>query len=225
MSTKTPAGSPQPRNVALLLFFALAMQPAISIAATLVPTKGGVGGYVNVGAGVVTVESNVLASLAEGLVDTSDPLIDDVNEAPGDEAGVIPQVNFELSYTFEESRTQVYLGNLLEDFLTFDLSALAGIRQEVGKAGIVGLALVNTSLATEVWSDPYLTGSDREETDRIASGYRLTWDRVFGSGLELEYSSKEIDIDDERSGVGLGLSPVEQALLDRNGDLNRLEIG
>lgn len=209
----------------LLVTGGLAMWISTGAAAvTVIPEKPGFGGYVNMGGGAVEIESNLLAKAANGIVDVGDPVIDDIESAPDGESAFIPTFNFELSYTFESSRTQLYVGNLLEDFLTFDLSALAGIRQEVSNVGVVGLALVSTSLSTDVWEDPYQSGVKRQDTERTAEGYRVNWGRVFDSGLELEYSSKSIDIDRERSGEGLGLSDAQRRLLNRNGDLNRLQL-
>ena len=149
----------------------------------MVPQKGGVGGFVNLGGGGIGIESNLIASLAEGFADTSDDVVDELDDSPDQETAAIPMVNFELSYTFAESRTQIYVGNLLEDFLTLDLSARAGIRQEVGKLGIIGAAYVRTSVATEVWSDPYAVGVSRQETEFIAEGVRLNWGRLLNTGL------------------------------------------
>ncbi|MFV8817120.1 DUF2860 family protein [Haliea sp. E17] len=193
-------------------------------AVTIIPEKSGLSGYVNVGAGVLDIESNMIAKLARGIVDVGDAVTDDISGEPDNESAVVPMLNFELSYTFASTRTQIYAGNLLEDFLTFDLSALAGVRQDAGGAGIFGLALVSTSLAADVWEDPYQTDVKRRDTERTGEGYRLTWERMFGSGFEMEYSSKSIDIDNERSGQGLGLSTGQRKLLDRNGDLNQFKV-
>ena len=194
-------------------------------ALTVIPEKGGLSGYVNVGVGAVDMESSLLSKAANGIVDVGDPTIDDINSSPDGETAAIPSLNFELSYTFEDSRTQFYVGNLLEDFLTFDLSAEAGVRQGVRGVGVFGLAFVSSSLAADVWKDPYQAGVKRKDTERTAQGYRISWDRILDSGLAVKYSSKSLDIDDERSGEGLGLSASERSLLDRNGDINRLEVG
>ncbi|MEE4659937.1 MAG: DUF2860 family protein, partial [Halieaceae bacterium] len=127
--------------------------------------------------------------------------------------------------TFAESRTQIYVGNLLEDFLTLDLSARAGVRQDIGNLGIIGAAYVRTSAATEVWSDPYAVGVKRDETELVAEGVRLNWDRVLNTGLEVAFTSKSLELDRERSGLSQNLSPADVGLLDRNGDLHRLELG
>ncbi len=193
-------------------------------AVTIIPDKSGLSGYVNLGVGGIEYESNMISKLARGIVDVGDPVTSDINSSPSSETAVIPSANFELSYTFAGTRTQVYLGNLLEDFLTFDLTTRAGVRQAIGGAGILGLAYVRTSLAADVWQDPYQTDVKRKDTERTGQGYRVSWEQMFGSGLAVDYASTEIDIDNERSGLGLGLATGERKLLDRNGDQNQFRV-
>ena len=71
--------------------------------------------------------------------------------------------------------------------------------------------------ATRVWKDPYVTGQNRDDTSRVSVGGQLTWDKVFGSNLELEYSIRNVDIGKEQSGEFLGLTNSQQDRLDRNG--------
>lgn len=206
-----------------------ALAPAILVAgsvqaAVIIPEKAGWGGFVNLGVGGVNLESNLLAKSAFGLVDLGEERLDSLDDSPDGQSSAVPMFNFELSYTFAESRTQVYLGNLLEDFLRFDMNSLLGVRHQIGDAGIIGANLRKTSIVTEVWRDPYVIGERRQETDRNATGYAIFWQRILGSALEVEYGSVEVDIDDERSGEWLELSPGERRLLDRNGDINRLDI-
>ncbi|WP_052260699.1 DUF2860 domain-containing protein [Photobacterium gaetbulicola] len=187
-----------------------------------IPKKSGFSGFVNIGAGGVSVESNNLAKF--GSVDLSNNTLRSINTKPDSEESALPVIAAELAYTFANSRTQIFIGNQLEDYIRFDFSTLAGIRQEIGKAGILGASFLYTPLATEVWADPFLTGIPRTKTDRSANGYRLIWDRMYGTGLELRYSYRDVDIDDERSGVSLGLDNQEQALLNRNGDVHRFTV-
>ncbi|WP_170114898.1 DUF2860 family protein [Photobacterium rosenbergii] len=184
-----------------------------------IPTESGFSGFVNVGVGGMSVESNTLAQF--GSVDLSNSTINSIDGSASSEDSAIPVIAAEVAYTFANSRTQVFIGNQLEDYIRFDFSTLAGIRQEIGKAGVLGASFLYTPLATEVWSDPFLTGSPRTKTDRTANGYRLIWDRMYGTGLELRYSYRDVDIDDELSGESQGLESEDVALLNRNGDLHR----
>jgi hypothetical protein len=194
-------------------------------AAVIIPDKGGFSGYFNLGVGGVDVESNMLASIMNGNIDIGKKTVDNLSDSPkGSENAAIPTFNFELSYTFESTRTQVHIGNLLEDFLRFDSSTIAGVRQDVGNFGLVGASVETTSVDTQVWSDPYLTGAKRKDTDRTGKGFRVYWQQIGKSGLELRYTAKEIDIDKERSGESLALSPAQRKLLDRNGDTERFDM-
>ena len=194
-------------------------------AAVIIPEKSGFGGYINLGAGGLSVKSNMLASIVNGNIDIGDKKIDSLNDAPDSSGGgAIPVVNFELSYTFGSTRTQLHLGNLLEDYLSMDMTTIAGVRQSVGKAGLVGASYRGTSVKTEVWQDPYLTDTRRKETDRTSDGYRVYWQQFMGSGLEFRYTYSEIDIDNERSGQSLALTPEQRRLLDRQGDVDNVAL-
>lgn len=192
-------------------------------AAVIIPDKSGFSGYVNLGVGAVDVKSNMLAKIASGHIDVGKATIDSLYDSPDSESSGIPMVNFELSYTLEKSRTQFHIGNLLEDFLRFDMNAILGVRQDVGNAGLIGANVRATSLATDVWRDPYVTDVKRKETERTGTGFRVYWQQIMSSGLELRYTTSEVDIDKERSGEDLGLSAAERHLLDRNGDNDRFD--
>ena len=187
-----------------------------------IPKESGVAGFVNLGASVVNVESNLLAETPFG--DLGDKSLSSLNGSADGKTSVLPGVGFELSYTWADSRTQVFLGNSLEDFLRFDFSTRAGVRQEFEKVGVLGVSVIQSSLDTKVWKDPYDTHSVRSDTRRTSKGVRITWDKVFGTELELRYSAKDIDVDDEEIGSGLGWSKAERALLDRNGTTRRADV-
>lgn len=194
-------------------------------AAVIIPTKSGFSGYVNLGAGGVSVKSNMLASIMSGNIDIGDNKINSLNNSPNSSnGGAIPVINFELSYTFASTRTQVHVGNLLENYLTMDTTTILGVRQDVGKAGLVGASIRATTIDTEVWQDPYLTGAKRKETDRTNNGFRVYWQQIMSSGLEMRYTYSDVDIDKERSGASLALTDEQRKLLDRNGDVDRFSL-
>ena len=58
----------------------------------------------------------------------------------------------------------------------------------------------------------------RKKTDRDASGVRVAWRDILGSAFEGRVTYRKVNIDDERSGTFLGLSPADRELLDREGD-------
>jgi len=194
-------------------------------AAVIIPDKSGFSGFVNLGVGGISVESNMLATIVAGKVDVGNKTVDNLSDSPqSSEGGAIPALNFELSYTFASTRTQLHIGNLLENYLSMEMNTLAGIRQDIGVAGNVGAAVTNTSIDTEVWQDPYLTDAKRKETDRTSQGFNVYWQQFMSSGLEIKYSYTEIDVDKERSGQSLALTPTQRKLLDRNGDVDRFQL-
>ena len=194
-------------------------------AVATIPKESGFSGYINLGAGGLTVKTNTLSSIMSGKVDIGDKEIGSLNQSPNSsEGGAIPVINFELSYTFGSTGTQLHVGNLLEDYLNMDMTTIVGVRQDVGRAGQVGASYRGTTIATEVWEDPYLTDAKRKDTDRTNEGFRVYWQQFMSSGLEMRYTYSEIDIDDEFSGQSLALTPSQRKLLDRQGDIDNFAI-
>lgn len=187
--------------------------------------RTGFSGFVNLGVGGGQVESNFFAKIADIGVDLGNDTIDNLG-SPESKDVVMPAFALELGYTFSNKKTRILLGNDLADFLQFDRSTRFAIRHDFDRLGTLQLAYLRAAgLATEVWSDPYLVGVKRDSTDMEVSGARLTWDRMFGTAFELKVSATERDIDDERSGMSQPLTLDERQLLDRNGDLYRVELG
>ena len=189
-----------------------------------IPEEPGFSGFVNLGVGGARIKSNTLAKLLGN--DIGDDSINDLNKSPGEQNTPLPAVAFELSYTFGTG-TQIFAGQLLEDYVRFDSSTRAGIRQQLGGAGIMSAALLTTPLKTKVWKDPYQTGG-RKSTPRGATGIRLAWGEIFGTGLEVRYSWRDMEIDDEESGlaqVNLGLITLaESRLLRRDADITNIDV-
>jgi hypothetical protein len=155
------------------------------------------------------------------LVDDKAERIDDLG-APSSYSRVTPIPRIELSYRFEDSPTQLVFGHHVNDALRLDHSRLVGVRHQSPEFGFLAAALVYSGIVnSEVWADPYQAGSDREETDRISRGIRLSWERAFNTPFLAEITRRKVEIDDEYSGTdpALGLSPAETSLLDRNGDI------
>ena len=208
----------------VLLFAGIVLPVSAAKAAMGIPDESGFSGFINLGLGGLGIKSNVMAETGLGLVDLGDDTIDELNNSPDRQNGVLPVFNFEATYTFADSRTQVYVGNLLEDFVRFDMNAAIGVRQEIGDAGLLGVNLLASSIPTEVWKDPFLVGQRRKQTERNSEGFRVQWSDIYGSGLELRYTARDVEIDDERSGLSLDLTDTELGLLVRDGDHNRFDV-
>ena len=193
-------------------------------AAAPLPKETGWSGFLLVGGAYSHLASNLVSGTKLG--DLSNQTISSLSASPDSKSAGFATVNFELAYTWADSRTQVYVGNALADLLTLDLTSQLGVRQEVGKNGTVYAALVFSGLPTEVWSDPYVINTPREVTDRTSSGVRLGWDEILGSNFNFQLTQRKIEIDNERSGTlgGLGLTPAQQQLLNREGDLTEMNV-
>lgn len=184
-----------------------------------IPSESGFSGFIQLGAGVTSMESNMVAgSSVSG--DLGSRTISSLYDSPDSETDGYGIFNGELKYTFATSGTQIFLGNNLEDLTRYDFTSQIGVRQDVGGGGIIGGGVLFTSFPTEVWEDPYITDARRQKTDRTAKGVRLTWENIMGSKFDVRYSYREISIDDEYSGIdsALGLNVSQQSLLDREGD-------
>lgn len=211
------------KKTALALALAALAMPTLALDA--LPTEKGFSGFVNLGAGGGAVESNFLARISGVDLDLSDDTIDSL-DSPDDEDIVMPSVGMSVGYTFSSLKTRVSIGNDLADFLQFDRATLLAVRHDFDRIGNIQLGFLNSSaLATEVWADPYLTGEKRKDTEFSSNGGRITWDKIFGSQFELKVTAKEVEVDDEDSGASLGLSAAQRKLLDREGDVSRVELG
>jgi hypothetical protein len=132
---------------------------------------------------------------------------------------------FSLEYTFAGTRTQLFLGTDLTDLIRFDYSQQFGIKQGIGDWGILQGGVLFSGVPAKVWKDPYLVNQNRKETSRDSSGARLVWDRIFGSGLQLTYTYRKIDIGSEKSGDSVtSLTNSDRKLLKRDGDTQTGEV-
>jgi hypothetical protein len=207
----------------VLITVLLAITSASAFAAKQIAAEPGISGFFTLGVGAISSESNMLATFFAGSADLGDDTIDDPAQDPDSESSAIPLVGLSVTYTFENKATELFFGSSLEDFVRFDFATALGVRHQVGDVGIFEVSALSTPIATEVWEDPYLVGSARDETDRTATGARLEWGSILGSGFDVRLSSREVEIDDERSGDALvaaaTITSDEQKLLDRNGDI------
>lgn len=182
-----------------------------------IPNEDGFTGYINLGVGVINAESNVISG--NSSVDIGNKTISSLNKAAKSESDTMPVFNGEIAYTFSDARTQIFLGNQFEDFIEFDLTAQLGVKHELADKSLIAIGYLFSTIPTEVWEDPYLTNQPRSSTDRDSNGIRLEWDKIAGTTASLQYSYRDMSLDDELSGQvsGLGLTANEIKLLDREG--------
>lgn len=208
--------------IVMIAAMTLYLCPAYAI--TPIPEKSGFSGFVSMGATGMSLKSNLVAGNVFGGV--AQKTITSVHEKPDSKTKVQPSINGDLRYTFGGTRTQIIAGTMIEDFLSFDVATLLGVRQEVPRAGIIGVSYLFSGMPPEVWEDPYLENTSRKETERDSAGVRLSWEQIFGTMFHTKYSYREVEIEKERSGSApsLGLNSDEISLLDRNGEIHNAEI-
>jgi hypothetical protein len=213
------------RNASIRVFGLLVVIggfPVLAIDA--IPEASGFGGFFLIAPGAFDVESNLIVVAEPPLLDdVGNGRIESIFEAPSSQSAASLLTAGELSYTFASTRTQLFLGNRIEDFLRLDVAFGVGVRQELPDKSILAISVLTTPTDVNVWSDPYVEGVDRVETDRDAPGVRLRWARIFKTGLEITGTFREYEHDEETSGDWLidqgRLDPAQQALLDRNGKI------
>jgi hypothetical protein len=209
-------------NVAVLtLFFLVAAQ--VVLALDPIPQQSGFSGFIQPGAGYLSIESNTVAKVVS--FDLSDTRIGNLNDEPDAESTAFFTVPFKLAYTFAGARTQLFLGTEVGDLLSFDTAQQLGVKQGIGALGVLQAGLLFSG-NVRVWKDPFLTGQNRDDTSRKNMGGQLVWDRILGSNLELEYSIRKVDIGSERSGESIArLTDSDRDRLDRNGTIHRASVG
>lgn len=185
-----------------------------------IPEETGFSGFVQLGVGVISLESNMVAG------DLGKRTISSLSKSPDSETDIRALLNGEIKYTFGSRGTQIFFGNSIEDLVSYDFTSQIGVRQNVGRAGIMGGGILFTSIPAEVWRDPYVTNVRRSETDRKSRGVRFAWENIMGSRFDVQYSYRDINIDSEDSGMALygtgSAGAYERSLLDREGDHYKL---
>lgn len=158
--------------------------------------------------------------------------INSINNNPKSGTSTQPTFNFNVKYTFAEAKAEVYIGTLLEDVLTFDSTAILGIRKDFTNVGILSAGLLSSVMPTRTWSDPYATNGYRQVKDMSSKGMFLKWEGVMESNFNVELRSRKFKIDGgDKSGLGspyIGeltnyLNPYQlNNTLNREGDLLQL---
>ena len=188
-----------------------------------IPKTSGFSGFAQLGVMYLDLQSNMVAG--NEVYEVGNSTISSLTASPGSSTDTAPIINFDLRYTFASTRTQVFLGNSLEDFLRLDTTTLLGVRQGVSEKSSVSASVAFSSFPAEVWVDPYVVNAPRQDVDRDNTGVRLNWDRILDSGAGIQYTYRKIELDRELSGLTqLGLPAAQAALLNREGDSHRAEF-
>lgn len=180
-----------------------------------IPKESGWSGFLLGGVNVINYKSNFYSG------DDSNKLNHRWDQSDSN-SSANPLLNADIRYTFADYRTQVFLGNLVQDAIRFDFTQQLGIRQEIGNKGVFAGSFVFNIMPTEQWSDPFAIGVDRQSTDIKSTGVRFTWDRIWGSNFYGNLTSRSVKVDEEHSGEQL--DAVTAAKLNRNGKMHAMEF-
>ena len=110
---------------------------------------------------------------------------------------VTPLVLFRLQYTFAESGRSLYIGTPSKFNGPPGLSL--GFVQPLSSGGGLDISVFANPFS-EVWQDPYLTNTNRKETDKTEFGARMEYDKIAGSSFKLAYSFSREDVDEDEIG-------------------------
>lgn len=201
--------------------FALLLGANVATALESIPVKSGFSGFFRPGVGYMRYKSNMVASFLGYRL--SERITNSLTDSPNTESNTIVMPLFALQYTFASTRTQLFVSSDLRDIVRFDLSQQLGVKQEIGRFGMLQGGFLFTGIPAKVWKDPYVVDQKRNDTSRRSNGARLAWDRIFGSNFQLQYTYRKIDLGSEKSGEFLGLSPNRRDRLDREGDRHLAE--
>jgi hypothetical protein len=126
----------------------------------------------------------------------------------------IPLVLFLVKYTFNEAGTAFYFGipRVYEGPPALSL----GLQHPLGKLARLDASLILRPFS-DVWEDPYLVNTDREETGRSVYGADLDFEDIFGTHLGLAYTYLREDVKDDLIGERI-------KELQRDGNSHQFEV-
>ena len=183
----------------------------------------GFSGSLTLGVGVITSES---------LDEVSDEnrKINSLDQSADSETEVMPLPIWHLQYVLENQSTAFYAGSCQNNPTKGGSILETGIRQRFSDGTVVSLAYIPSIGNEEVWADPFLTGSNRSETDQDIHAFTLALDSVFGTAFDIRYGVGTIDVDDEKSGTyllsqpGSGVTASDLSSLDRSGTVHQVDV-
>lgn len=162
--------------------------------------EAGWSGFVVLGGGNMSYKNNEISGSSQ--MNLSNETINNRGKA-NSESSFIPMITGALQYTFDDKKTEIFLGNALEDYLRLDTSTALGIRHEYDNVGIIGVRGLFSTFPTNVWEDPLATGVKREKTDRTSGGIGVKWERIMDSNFEVDFRFRNIDFDNDSNGLSL----------------------
>jgi hypothetical protein len=191
-----------------LLLVALASN--ISMAKAELPQESGFSGDILFGVMYLSGESLMAAG------DDDKQTIDSLDDSADSNSKVLPALTGNLYYTFDSLVDQAYVGVSRSKAVQGQFNPEFGYRRIFSKRSNLTIAYVPRLMESDAWSDPFLTGQERDQTEQGLSAVRAQWESIADSPFGIELAYGEADIDDEQSGTSLALTTDEKALLQRD---------
>ena len=181
----------------------------------------GLSGFIQLSYAYMNFKTNTVAGFLRSGI--SESITSSLYEKPQSQQVFTSMGASEIKYTFKNKKWQLYFGGSLLDIVRLELVQQLAVRMFPGDKGYVSLGILGTGIPVSVWADSYVTGIEREETERNSLGFRFEWLYIGRSNFGIQYDFRTNAIT-EKSGEFLGLSDAERELLDRNGFAQHIKI-
>ncbi|GLO60600.1 hypothetical protein MACH09_11080 [Vibrio sp. MACH09] len=177
--------------------------------------NGHFSGEVGVNAGIMSVESNL---------NVENDQILDANSI--DQKGDSDELNLlfplgRVEYNF--GREQLFAGVSQDDIASGNFVMAFGYKNAIFKDTVLSLSYIPKLSASEVWQDPYLTGSKRKVTDSESEGVRVQVMPMSGFGLSVDFGYSNNKVKNDEAGSQLAVE--DRKLLRRSGNSRYFNIG
>ncbi len=179
------------------------------------------------------VQPMIAAGYSKSISDVSDDTkkIDSLDQDANSETDFFPILLWEMVYTLDNGATQFYAGTPKENIVEGTFLLEIGIRQKLSGGTILTAAWIPKLpiLEKEAWKDPFLLGTDRQETDQDSQAFKLEAESIFGSPFNLRYGFGRQEVDDDQAGVYLfeqpdsTLTTADLQMLKRDSDFHLVE--
>jgi hypothetical protein len=103
----------------------------------------------------------------------------------------IPVIMLDIGYAFKNTGTEISLDTQAD----FNAAVSLSVNQPLGKLGslrtVIGYGI------EDAWQDPYLVGTQRQETDQTRISLEIDFENILGTGALLSVSGNSIEIEDD----------------------------
>ncbi|MDP2569537.1 DUF2860 family protein [Photobacterium damselae subsp. piscicida] len=124
-----------------------------------------------------------------------------------------------VSYTFSQADKQIFFGTSRSDVALGRFHIEAGYKQRFANRTQLTLSYIPGILEQDTWSDPFVTGQDRNETNTNVKAFRIQLDNIMGSPFSIQTAYGKYSVDNEQSGWSqIQLTPSQRAALRRDSD-------